>query len=299
LGGFWHGEMQTELCFLSPPTQRAKSRYHNIDILISWAIKVIKYEEKQDFSAIDNNYILDREAYRLLKLRISAETIKILKKAKPEAADNLDKFSQSISNILTVEQWQIDGKKICQAASLGRRRFYKKLGWLFSHRTDIQTYSEMLALIESIQTQIKNQGLDNKSPTKWLESLPQAPPSSISTHGVNPRVQKIKAEIEEYLVDEVKKIPEKLILLGTSDVIESLFGKYKNFAQRRPIKELGASILLIPLSTIEITLDLVKEAMESISFMDVVEWSKSIFGSSMLSRRKSLNSVANLDKEPA
>jgi hypothetical protein len=47
------------------------------------------------------------------------------------------------------------------------------------------------------------------------------------------------------------------------------------------------------------TINRVKEAMESTSFMDVVEWSKSISGSSMLSLRKSLNSVANLDKEPA
>jgi hypothetical protein len=38
--------------------------------------------------------------------------------------------------------------------------------------------------------------------------------------------------------------------------------------------------------TIEITLDLVKEAMESISFIDVVAWTKSIFASSMLSHRK-------------
>ncbi len=116
---------------------------------------------------------------------------------------------------------------------------------------------------------------------------------------MSPRVQKIQARIEEYLVDEVKKIPAKLILLGTSDVIESLFGKYKIFAQRRPIKELGARILLIPLATIEITLDLVKEAMESISFIDVVNWAKSIFGSSMLSRRRSLNSAANSDAKPA
>jgi hypothetical protein len=290
---------QTDLCFLSPPTQRAKNRYHNIDILISWAIKVINYEEKQDFSAVDNNYILDREAYQLLRLSISMETIKTLKKAKPEAADNLNKFSQNILNILTAEQWQIDGEKICQAASLGRRRFYEKLGWLFSHRTDIQTYSEMLALIGSVQTQIKNQGLHDRSLCQWLESLPQNLPSSIITPEVNPRVQKIQAGIEEYLVDEVKKIPAELILLGTSDVIESLFGKYKLFAQRRPLKELGASILLIPLSTIEITLNLVKEAMESISFLDVVAWTKSIFGSSMLSRRRNLNSPSNSDTKPA
>jgi hypothetical protein len=290
---------QTDLCFLSPPTQRAKSRYHNIDILIAWAIKIISYEEKQDFSAIDNTYILDKEAYRLLRSIVSTETIKNLKKAKPEAVKNLDKFSEIISNILTAEAWHVEGEKICKAASLGRRKFYEKLGWLFNHRTDIQTYSEMLALIGSTQTQIKNQGLHNRSLAEWLESLAQALPRSINTYSVNPRVQKIQAGIEEYLVDEVNKIPAELILLGTSDVIESLFGKYKNFAQRRPIKELGASILLIPLSTIEITIDLVKEAMESISCIDVIAWTKSIFGSSMLSRRRNLNSASNSDTKPA
>jgi hypothetical protein len=40
---------QTDLCFLSPPTQRAKSRYHNLDILISWANTMIKFEENHDF----------------------------------------------------------------------------------------------------------------------------------------------------------------------------------------------------------------------------------------------------------
>ncbi len=51
--------------------------------------------------------------------------------------------------------------------------------------------------------------------------------------------------------------------------------------------------------TIEITLELVKEAMESISFIDVIAWTKSIFGSSMLSRRKNLNSPSNPDTKPA
>lgn len=291
---------QTDLCFLSPPTQRAKNRYHNIDILIAWAIKMVSYEKNQDFSAIDNTYILDKEAYRLLKMSISADTIKILKKAKPEARENIDLFGQSISSILTAEIWQIEGEKICSSASLGRRKFYEKLGWLFNHRTDIQTYSEMLALIDSAETQIKTQGLHERSLSEWLASLVHPESSNnITTHDVNPRVQKIQEQIEAYLIDEVKKVPTKLILLGTSDVIESLFGKYKIFAQRRPIKEMGASILLIPLSTIEITIDLVKEAMESISFTDVVAWTKSIFGSSMLSRRRNLNSISISDTKPA
>lgn len=60
--------------------EEARSLQHNIDILISWAIKIISYEENQDFSAIDNTCILDKEEYRLLKSSISTDTIKILKK---------------------------------------------------------------------------------------------------------------------------------------------------------------------------------------------------------------------------
>jgi hypothetical protein len=286
---------QTDLCFLSPPTQRAKSRYHNLDILISWAIAMIKFEEKQEFSAIDNTYILDREAYLLLRPNVSKNTINILKRVKSKVYENLDKFSQAMSKILTIEIWQVHGKHICQAASLGSRKFYEKLGWLFDYRSEIQTYADLLALIGSAQTQIKNQGLHARSCSQWLESLsPQLVPSA-----VNPIVCEFQRRIEEYLVEETNKITTDLTLLGSSDVIESLFGKYKVFAQRRPIKELGASILLIPLSTIEITIGLVKEAMESITFTDVSTWTKSIFGSSMLSRRRNLNLGSNSDIEPA
>jgi hypothetical protein len=285
---------QTDLCFLSPPTQRAKSRYHNIDILISWAIKIIIYEEKQDFSTIDNTYILDREAYRSLSQNVNKNTINILKKSQVEQYENLDQFSQAMSIILTPEIWEAHQENICQAANLGRRKFYEKLGWLLSYRAEIQTYSDLLASTSSVQTQIKNQGLHRQSCSQW-QSLALA----LGSSSVNPILFKIHRQIEEYLVDETTKITTDIVLLGSSDVIESLFGKYKVFAQRRPIKELGASILLIPLSTIEITVELVKEAMESIRFIDVDTWTKSIFGSSMLSRRRNLNFRSNSDTEPA
>ncbi len=79
----------------------------------------------------------------------------------------------------------------------------------------------MLTLISSVQTQIKNQGLHDRSLSKWLESLAQNPPRSTTIPGINPRVQKIQSRIEEYLADEVQKITAELTLLGTSDVIES------------------------------------------------------------------------------
>ena len=43
---------QTKLSFLRPPSQRSKARYHNIDILVTWGLKVLQYWKKQNFSRI-------------------------------------------------------------------------------------------------------------------------------------------------------------------------------------------------------------------------------------------------------
>lgn len=58
---------QTKLSFLIPPAQRAKARYHNIDLLVSWGIKVLKYWNRQDFSLISHEFIIDRETLFVLK----------------------------------------------------------------------------------------------------------------------------------------------------------------------------------------------------------------------------------------
>ncbi|MEA5616639.1 hypothetical protein VB711_02120 [Cronbergia sp. UHCC 0137] len=79
------------------------------------------------------------------------------------------------------------------------------------------------------------------------------------------------------------------------------YGKWSAIAQaiRRNRLSVGgmmesdryASILLIPLFTLKITTNLVKQAMESIRFIDVTSWIESIFGSSMLSQRRNLKSA--------
>ncbi len=58
---------QTKLSFLTSPSQRAKARYHNIDILVSWGLKVLEYWNRQDFSLISTEFIIDKETLFLLR----------------------------------------------------------------------------------------------------------------------------------------------------------------------------------------------------------------------------------------
>jgi len=282
---------QTSLYFLIPPKQRSKARYHNVDTLIEWAIKILEYEKKQDFSLISTIYVLDDEALNLLRSTLSADMLISLKGMTQHIYENRQEFTKNLVKCLGEESWLLHGEIICQYADLGRRKFYTKLGWLLNYQQSIYIYAEILLLINTVQTQLKTQGLHRESLTKWLET--------IATHSLSLSGQKLKDQILEYLTIETNQVPSEQILLGSSDVIESIFGKYKLFAAKRPLKDIGTSILLIPLSTLKITTDLVKQAMENISFKEVVSWAKSIFGSSMLSQRRTLKLVPQNDMKPA
>ncbi len=282
---------QTKLYFLIPPKQRIKARYHNVDILIKWAIKVIEYEKYQDFSQISTTYNLDDEALFLLSFTLRVDIFNILKNLTPFVYQNRQEFTEALKKHLGEEFCVAHEEIICQYSDLGRRSFYKKFGWLFNYEQDIDTYTKIFTQIHSVQKQIKTQGLHSGSLEEWLKT--------ISIDSLTPRGQNFHEKIIEYLTFETHQIPVDQVLLGTSDVVESLFGKYKFFAARRPLKDIGASILLIPLFTLKITTNLVRQAMESIRFIDVISWTESIFGSSMLSQRRNLKSANISDTEPA
>ncbi len=81
--------------------------------------------------------------------------------------------------------------------------------------------------------------------------------------------------------------------MGSSDVIESLFGKYKWFGEKAPYAEVGASVLALPVLTVELTAEMVYEAMLSVSVEDVRDWAAENIGRSTLSKVCTVSAVVN------
>lgn len=73
-------------------------------------------------------------------------------------------------------------------------------------------------------------------------------------------------------------------MLASSDVIESVFGKYKFLTRDSPLKEVGKRLLLIPVFLTQLSTDLVQEAMEKVRNSDVDKWAKEACGISMLAK---------------
>ena len=86
---------------------------------------------------------------------------------------------------------------------------------------------------------------------------------------------------------EIAKAPHHT-LLATSDILESIFGRYKYFSQRCPIKELRSLLLTIPLTTIDLTPQFIKDALTTVHSSDLSRWIHDVFGQSALSKRKIL-----------
>ncbi len=100
------------------------------------------------------------------------------------------------------------------------------------------------------------------------------------------RVHNFKEKVTEFLNEEGAKIPDAQTLPGTSDIIESVIGKYKNFSAKNSLKELGKMILTLPLFTGRPKdTGVIRKALETISYKDVEEWTNRIFGRSARSKR--------------
>ncbi len=86
---------------------------------------------------------------------------------------------------------------------------------------------------------------------------------------------------------EIAKAPHQT-LLASSDILESIFGRYKYFSQRCPIKELRSLLLTIPLTTIDLTPQFIKDALTTVHSSDLSQWVHDVFGQSALSKRRIL-----------
>jgi hypothetical protein len=165
-----------------------------------------------------------------------------------------------------------------------------KLGWLLDYQSELTQWSLMVEMTRTLETQLKHSGLNKESLGIYEEKLSSQTDSSLLNFQQN---------ILDYLKRESDRISNENTFLATSDIIESLFGKYKSFSIRSPLKQISQLLLIIVLSSINLTTSVLKQALETVRFVDVEVWAKLVFGPSMLSKRKILFSTKGKDMKNA
>ncbi len=163
-------------------------------------------------------------------------------------------------------------------------KFIAKLSWLKEYKAHIREWRIMLNILHAVKFEVKTNGFRKQTKAKVEKFI-----SSMKINSL--RLKDVRDEVLVYIEEECAGITG--VYPGCSDIIESVFGKYKIFSGKSPMKEIGRAVLTIPVFTSSVDYNEVKNAMESVSAKDVSEWLKENVGESLFSKRKQAFKLRN------
>jgi hypothetical protein len=185
---------------------------------------------------------------------------------------NLDSHVDWARNILRLLPEQLEKN------SVDIEKFNDYFGWVAEYEDEINEWHTWLEIINEAKKEVNENGLSKKTHTRFKKRLKHKPKGKPAL--------KIRKDLVQFFKDESSSLADNDAWLGTSDIIESIFGKYKQFSAKTPLKEVGKSVLTIPVFTSRVTFSDVKIAMETISDKILKKWIKDNIGESLFSERK-------------
>jgi hypothetical protein len=247
---------------------------------VEWAQAVFRYQSRNDYSAFGTGFIMDATTFDFTWQILVSQSRSMLPQIPWKRYTTKQAFIDQLTTHLGEKLSEQNIEQICKVADEGKRRFEEYFDWMAEYKNDIALYSQFLEIVNIAEKQIKTEGLNCKSKMVFEDS--------IAGKVFLPRAKYFKDNVVDYLSEEGDQISKSQVLLGTSDILESIIGKYKQFSARSPLHEIGKRILAIPLFGVDIVSGLVRKAMEVVRGTDVDNWAKRTFGKSSIAKRREL-----------
>jgi hypothetical protein len=162
------------------------------------------------------------------------------------------------------------GRQRSTTAARARQWFDQELGWLKGFAGDLASWRGLLGTIERAQRQIREGGLHSAS-------------ASQLRHGLRPidaRGRQFAKRVCQFVTGQCRRVPAGQRYVGCSEVIESIFGKYKSYLERSPQPSLGNNVLLFPLMVAGVTPELVAEALRAVKHRMIRRFTQGLCGPS-------------------
>lgn len=137
-------------------------------------------------------------------------------------------------------------------------------------------------IITSIEKVLKTNGLSGET-IRPCHGLLQA-----QSKGCSKESQSILTGLDRYLITTFEQVKGTGALLCTSDIIESAFGKYKNFSSDNKMACVTKMVLILSAITVEPEEDKIKHIFEKVKMEDIDRWAQTHIGQTSFKRRRDL-----------
>lgn len=209
------GTTQTSLAFLTPPSLKAKARYMNLESLVGWGQKVLRY--------LDNP------------------------RDHPEV--------------------EVDHKLV-----------KKKLGWVRRYRGRLAEWSELLAVAQTSEHYVRHEGFHHNAADELREKL-----VPLATHRCSRRLQEA---VLQFVFEQGSQAEPGERLIGSSEVIESIIGKYKRLQSMHSKGGMTGMLLSIGAIVCHKSVDTIAAALARVKTVEVGQWCRQQLGITIQAQRK-------------
>jgi hypothetical protein len=180
-------------------------------------------------------------------------------------------------NIKTIADWLknfycfVEKKKYNKTLKSRKKSFL----WILKYKTFIEDFTAINRIICNLEEILKTKGLSLKTKAECLKLFQNSKNSYTKT---------LRTEFIKY-ADEMLSRTKYENILCTSDIIESAFGKYKNYVSDNPIAGVTNLVLSLAAFTSDLSTDGIKKALEVTKVQDIKTWTLKNLSSSLFEKR--------------
>ena len=159
-----------------------------------------------------------------------------------------------------------------------RERLEEKLGWLRQFREPLKDWSEMEQTIDLVLHFVRTQGLYREAAKDLGKQLRKLRVGAVAAQ--------LRDDLAQFVARQTKPLKAGERLPGTSEVIESAFGKFKTVERDQAKGGFTGLLLGFAACVAERTQEVVQEALDKTRTRDVIAWIKGKLGDTVGSKRR-------------
>jgi hypothetical protein len=243
------------------PEVRGVPHVHDIKHKVATILKKELHNDKiwQSFVTLTNR----------TKLRVTLTQLAFLV---PPSLKNKARYM----NLDTLVQWgcrvlaYLDNPRDFPGQKVNHEKLRQKLGWLCEYRQPLSAWAELLEVAARTETHVRREGYHARAAEELEAELLMVARAPASL--------RLKAGLLTFLTEQAKDLPPGQRLLGSSEVLESLLGKYKRIQGTHSKGGMTGSLLNVGAAVLEKTTTAIQTAMAAVPVAAVRQWVRDKLG---------------------
>lgn len=186
-------------------------------------------------------------------------------------------------NIEGLTGWAVNALSVLQGSNQADRLLLEEYcPWLLSYRSLIEQLRQLTIIGSHVRQYIREHGLSRNSGKDirlLLEEVSLFFPFDCTAC-------QFIGKIMDFFDEQSKVVPEGETWIGSSEIIESVFGKLKSLEGDQSKGGFTSLVLGVAACVGQTNIDVVRAAMEQVSDSDVRNWTQKQLGTTLLARRR-------------